>query len=137
MLVALINQIKDQFRTHIESQYGYTIQQIVAEQPPKVDLGDLAFPFVFELAKFLKKAPRQVAAEIVGSIGPLPGVARVQVAGPGYINLYFERVHLLRHVLGSGASPRRNAGADGSKAGKVILEHTNINPNKTAHIRDV
>ena len=134
MLVALIEQIKEQFRTHIESRYGYTLRQIVAEQPPKVELGDLAFPFCFELAKFLRKAPRQVAVEIVGSIGPLPSVAKVQVAGPGYINLFFERGHFLRHAIGSKPSVRPAVAASGGGPEKVILEHTNINPNKAAHI---
>ena len=91
MLVRLIAEIKQRFITHVQERYGQPLSQVIVEQPPKVELGDLAFPFSFELAKSLKRPPRQIASEVVESIGSLPGVASVQVAGAGYINVFFQR----------------------------------------------
>jgi arginyl-tRNA synthetase len=130
MLVRLIAEIKQRFITHVQERYAQPLSQVIVEQPPKVELGDLAFPFSFELAKSLKRPPRQIASEVVESIGSLPGVASVQVAGAGYINVFFQRDVFFKGLFlpDDRTDPTRNA------VGKVILEHTNINPNKAAHI---
>jgi arginyl-tRNA synthetase len=131
MLLSLIEEIKQRLTAHVQSRYSLSLTQLIVEQPPRTELGDLAFPFCFELAKALKRAPRELATEIVHSIGPLPGVAKFQVAGPGYINLFLSRDsffrQLIEHSKASSTSPRK-------RPGKIVLEHTNINPNKAAHI---
>ena len=100
----------------------------VIEQPRQAAFGELALPVCFALAKQLKQAPRKIAEELVGEMPPIPGVAAVEVADGGYINLRFER-----GAYGEGLRRASRAGHSAS-AGKVIVEHTNINPNKTAHI---
>jgi arginyl-tRNA synthetase len=131
MLISLTEEIKQRFASYVQIHYDHSLAQVITEQPPKVELGDLAFPFCFELAKAVKKAPRQVAAEIVGQIGALPGVARVQVAGPGYINVFFRRDAFFKQLF---TSMKGHHQAERASDEKVILEHTNINPNKAAHI---
>ena len=129
MLESLIERIKDRLVAYVKDRYGYSLLQMVAEQPPRVELGDLAFPFCFELAKHLRRAPRQIATEIVQDLPDLPGVAKVEVAGPGYLNCFLKRDDVFRRLLQpTGDHPPR------LDFGKVILEHTNINPNKAAHI---
>lgn len=136
MLADLIDSLKHRLSDHIQARYGLSLRQLIAEQPPKVDLGDLAFPFCFELAKTLKRPPRQLASEIAGSIGELPGVARVEVAGAGYINLFFRRDVFFKNLfLRDAESDRLDKTPTREEAPpKIILEHTNINPNKAAHI---
>ncbi|MCP3980285.1 MAG: arginine--tRNA ligase [bacterium] len=97
--------------------------------PPKPELGDLATPVCFELARVARRAPRDLAQAIVGAFEPGNGIARVEVAGGGYINAFLERGDVLRRLLADEeeAAPE----ADGAK---IIVEHTNINPNKAAHI---
>jgi arginyl-tRNA synthetase len=104
---------------------------VVLEKPPKLEMGEAASPVCFELAKRLKKAPRLIAQEIAGSLLKIGGIARVEVAGGGYLNAYFDRAALWKVLLNEtmgeepGAKVRRK---------KVIVEHTSINPNKAAHI---
>ena len=129
MLESLVDRIKASLVKYVQDRYGYSLPQVVAEQPPRVELGDLAFPFCFELAKKLKRAPRQIAAEIVQDLPDLPGVAKVEVAGPGYLNCFLKRDDVFRRLL---QPPRERPLSPAT--GKVILEHTNINPNKAAHI---
>lgn len=97
--------------------------------PPRPDLGDLASPVCFELARVARKAPRQLAEAIAAAFVPAGSIRRLEVAGGGYLNAWFDRPALFRRLIadgiGSGPGP---AGA------KVIVEHTNINPNKAAHI---
>jgi arginyl-tRNA synthetase len=96
--------------------------------PPSAELGDLATPICFELAKIARKAPREIAQRIVDAFEPEGEVARVEVAGAGYINAYVDRQTLMRHWL---VDVQRDPP---SVAGKIVVEHTNINPNKAAHI---
>jgi arginyl-tRNA synthetase len=127
----LTKRFRDALGAHIQEKYGLDIA-IVTERPPKIEMGEAASPVSFELAKRLKRAPRQIAQEIAASLAPIEGIARVEVAGAGYLNAYFERANFLRAVqreAGSATAPGRG--------GKIIVEHTSINPNKAAHIGHV
>src|SRR6516225_7571701 len=98
-------------------------------------MGEAASPVCFELAKRLKKAPRQIAQEVAGSLPKVEGVARVEVAGGGYLNAFFDRaVFFERARLEASAEWRAASHEKGQKTKKVIVEHTSINPNKSAHI---
>jgi len=103
------------------------LERVVLERPPRIELGDFASPAAFDLAKTLKKAPRAIAADLAKAIVLPAGVREVRVEGGGYLNFFLDRGALVRSLLGGvpAASPQE---------GKVIVEHTNINPNKAAHI---
>ena len=101
----------------------------VAEVPPRRALGDLAFPAALHLARTLKRPPREIALELARD-WPLPaGLAALRIEGAGYLNFFLDRGAAAAQLLT--ASPIPPTLAD---AGKVIVEHTNINPNKAAHI---
>jgi arginyl-tRNA synthetase len=117
--------LKDTLRSTIRSHWGIEPPEIILNQTPKVEFGELATPVTFELARQLKKAPRAIAEELVGRIGKINGIERMEVAGAGYINFYLDRPAALRASRLRGFRPDE---------GKVIVEHTNINPNKAAHI---
>jgi arginyl-tRNA synthetase len=104
-----------------------TAPAIAIEYPPNRTLGDLGTPVAFELARRLRKAPRAIAQEIAGAFGASEGIARVAAAPNGYLNVFLDRRGFLMERL-SAAAPTRPA------AGKAIVEHTAINPNKAAHI---
>ena len=130
MYLPLLQRLREALLAHIKEKYGVELA-IVLERPPKLEMGEAASPVCFELAKRLKKAPRQIAQEIAGSLPKIEGIARVDVAGGGYLNAFFDRAtfffSLSREQLAApvvAAKVRR----------KVIVEHTSINPNKAAHI---
>jgi arginyl-tRNA synthetase len=127
----LTKRFRDALGAHIREKYGLDIG-IVTERPPKIEMGETASPVSFELAKRLKRAPRQIAQEIAASLSPIPGIAKVEVAGAGYLNTYFDRANFLREVQREGGTV-----AVPDRAGKIIVEHTSINPNKAAHIGHV
>jgi arginyl-tRNA synthetase len=116
-------------RDVVKQKYGVDAAP-VTERPPKVELGELASPLAFELAKRLKRAPRQIAQEIAGALGPIEGIARVEIAGAGYLNFFFDRGAFFTATLADSAATPLAA----DDAPKSIVEHTNINPNKAAHI---
>jgi len=122
---ALRKEILDRVR----EKYSLEESEIEITGTPQQDLGDLSLTFPFKLAKRLKAHPRQVAQELLPLLSGLPAVSRAAVAGPGYINLSLDRQAFFREELTSlGRSPLF------PEHKKIIIEHTNINPNKAAHI---
>jgi arginyl-tRNA synthetase len=103
------------------------LPEIVIEQPPKVELGDFAIP-MFPLAKPLRTAPLKIAEAIRAEIGPIEGIAEMTVAPPGYLNVKINRAWMAAAL----AQDRR--GLVQLSSGKILVEHTSINPNKAAHI---
>jgi arginyl-tRNA synthetase len=126
----LESRIRAALAAHIHQHYNLDVS-VVTERPPRIEMGEIATPVCFELAKRLRRAPRQIAQEIAAQLGPIDGVERVEIAGAGYVNLYFSRAAFLSATVA--AAEAQPAGAP-SDAPKCIVEHTNINPNKAAHI---
>src|SRR5207237_9506401 len=112
-------------RSTIRTQWNIEPPDVILNQTPKVEFGELATPITFELARQLKRSPRAIAEELVAKVGKIDGVERMEVAGAGYINFYLDRAAAIR------GSRLRSFPSDG---GKVIVEHTNINPNKATHL---
>ncbi len=104
-----------------------TLPSAVIEQPPKVELGDFAIP-IFPFAKPLRAAPLKIAEAIRAGIGPIEGIAEMHVAPPGYLNVKIDRAWLAAALA---ADQKLEANIP---AGKILVEHTSINPNKAAHI---
>ncbi|HKV24354.1 MAG TPA: arginine--tRNA ligase [Candidatus Acidoferrum sp.] len=152
MYLTLINTLRDALARHIQQHYSVSLD-IVLERPPKIQMGEAASPVCFELAKRLKRAPRQIAQEIASSLPKIEGTARVEVAGGGYLNAYFDRSAFWSATLKSNrmeSSPSEKPQASSREvhsalttnhfalsSGKIIVEHTSINPNKAAHIGHV
>jgi arginyl-tRNA synthetase len=107
---------------------GLEVASVPVAYPPSAAQGDLASPLCFDLARTARKAPRSLAEAIVSRFVPGGGISRVEVAGNGYINAFFDRPGCLKSWLLPEAAPDPPAGD------KVVVEHTNINPNKAAHI---
>jgi arginyl-tRNA synthetase len=104
-----------------------TLPKVVIEQPPKVELGDFAIP-LFPFAKPLRTAPLKIAEAIRADIGLIEGIAEMQVAPPGYLNVKIDRAWMAA-ALASNQEPPADI-----PPGKILVEHTSINPNKAAHI---
>ncbi len=124
----LERRLVQQMREFLRRTYGLEPGKIVIEQPPNVEFGEYAMPLAFELAKKLRKAPRKIAEEIVSGIGTIEGFEKLEVAGAGYINARLDRAALAAAVV-KDESPRTE-----TPAGKILVEHSSINPNKAAHI---
>jgi arginyl-tRNA synthetase len=121
-------RIQAHLADHLRERFGIEDLPVAVEQPREASFGELALPVAFQLARRLRRPPKAIAEELAAGLGPIAGVASLEVAGNGYIN-----VRLDRGAYGYGllANPAWEAVP---VPGKVIVEHTNINPNKAAHI---
>jgi arginyl-tRNA synthetase len=129
----LENRIRKALKHHIHERYKIDVPVVLA-RPPQLSMGEVASPLCFELAKQMKKPPRALAQEIANSLKPIPGVARIEVAGAGYLNLFFDRAEFFRAALEEAG---HESAAPVANAPKTVVEHTSINPNKAAHIGHV
>ncbi len=130
MYKSVEDRIRKALRHHIHERYKTDVP-VGTERPPMLAMGEAASPLCFELAKRMKKPPRALAQEIANSLKPIPGVARIEVAGGGYLNAFFDRAAFFR---GACEESSRESAPAAANAPKTIVEHTSINPNKAAHI---
>jgi arginyl-tRNA synthetase len=125
-----------------KAEFGVELEQVAGEVPPKTELGDLAFPVAFELAKRIKQQtgektnPRQIAERLKAALEGNESVERVEVAGAGYLNVFFNRAKFLAESASAEVLPLLKSVAD-KDAPKRMVEHTSVNPNKAAHIGHV
>ncbi|HET6978589.1 MAG TPA: arginine--tRNA ligase [Pyrinomonadaceae bacterium] len=137
-LTELQQKLRERIRSAARETFGVELQQVNAEMPPRAELGDLAFPVSFELAKLIKQAtgekqnPRNIAEKLKTQLEDIDEVARVEIAGAGYVNVFYDRAKL----LGMFAGPTKDDNAQPDRPKKMV-EHTSINPNKAAHIGHV
>jgi arginyl-tRNA synthetase len=118
-------RIQDQLAGQFKSKVKVSL-----EQPKQSSFGELAIPVAFQLARELKRPPRQIAEDLAGEIKHIPEVASLEIAGNGYINVRLARGAYAESILQrTGAETTQAAEAE-----KIVVEHTNINPNKAAHI---
>jgi arginyl-tRNA synthetase len=139
MSSSLHTEIKQRLLALVRECFALSLEDTAAEVPPRTELGDLAFPLAFELAKRIKAAtgekrnPRELATRLAEGLRTVPGVARAEVAGAGYLNVFFDRAQIFARLVNEDP---RSAIRD-PQSGKLIVEHTSINPNKAAHIGHV
>ena len=125
----LEKRIQQAFQSHIAVRYGVEAQ-VVVEQPKQPEFGELAVPVAFQLARQMRQSPKKIAQDLVAEIGPIEGIAALEVAGAGYINVRFDRA-----AYGVGQLWVKSiVELEQDLTQKIIVEHTNINPNKAAHI---
>ena len=127
MFHLLEKRIGEAFASRIEALYGVP-GATQTEQPKQSSFGEIAVPAAFQLARQLKKPPKAIAGELAAAAGQIEGVEAIEIAGNGYLNLRLDRGYYASGLLSGGIGPRAAAGE------KIIVEHTNINPNKAAHI---
>jgi arginyl-tRNA synthetase len=127
-LAAWKQRLGDSLAVAIRAAFGVEHAPVV-EIPPRRALGDLAFPAPLHLAKGLGRKPREIAADLLAAWPRPDGVREIRIEGPGYLNVFFDRPGFAARLLAGELVGSADCGA-----GKTIVEHTNINPNKAAHI---
>lgn len=111
--------------------------QVTVERPKNREHGDYATNVALQLARPAGRSPREVAGLLAARLREAPGVARVEVAGPGFLNIILEAAsqgELARTIVEAGASYGAN---DALKGLKINLEFVSANPTGPIHIGGV
>lgn len=110
------------------------VTDIVLERPKNREHGDWASNIALKLAKQVGANPRELAAEIAGPLGDVSGVASVEIAGPGFINIRLDAAAagaLARAIVEAGAAFGSNTTQRGNS---INLEFVSANPTGPLHI---
>jgi arginyl-tRNA synthetase len=134
MLLALARNLERALLQRITERYNVPYDSLNFTIPPKIELGELALPIAFDLARKVKRPPIEIAKELASDAGGIPGIWKADVAGSGYLNFHLDRGAFAHELAASIAEQRYGLASGPGNAGKIIVEHTNINPNKAAHI---
>lgn len=128
ILESIYEELTETLKTRTLVLFGHAIDRVVLQAPPKLNMGDLATPIALELAKALKRKPREIAEQLSSGMHLPAFVASVSVEGAGYLNFRLDRGAFTAAHYRAVMAPPPPSGE------RVIVEHTNINPNKAAHI---
>ena len=113
---------------------GSAPQTITLERPKNRDHGDYATSIALQLAKAAGKNPREIATIVQSAIAGIAGVTKVEIAGPGFINITLDRAsqaELVRTIL----SNRYEYGRGAALAGvNINLEFISANPTGPLHL---
>jgi len=128
-MIAYKARLKASIHEKLKAVYPVELADLDMTPTPEPKMGDLALTFPFQLAKKLRKAPRAIAAEAAPLLASVEGVVRAEVAGAGFLNLWLDKTAVFAEAV-------RSAGRTSltPEERKIVIEHTNINPNKAAHI---
>ncbi len=133
MILAFQSDLTGRIRQAVADAFGVTLDEILVQTTPRLDLGDMALPLAFDLARKIGRKPREIAQELAPKLTAIDGIARADVAGAGFINLFLDRSAFSLRLSAAITSPP----SPSARPGRVIVEHTSINPNKAAHIGHV
>ncbi len=107
---------------------------VVLERPKSVSHGDYACNVAMQLAKPLRRNPREIAQSIVSALPDSPLVRKAEVAGAGFINLFLDvsvRQKIVPAILEAGAEYGRVAVGNGCK---IQVEFVSANPTGPLHV---
>jgi len=128
-MIAFKANLKKKIHQKLKARFPLELSEIEIGYSPQQKFGDLALAFPFQLAKKLNRQPRELASEISQHLSSLEGIQRIEVAGAGYVNFFLDRERFFANRL-----HRLDLTSISPDERKIIIEHTNINPNKAAHI---
>jgi len=107
---------------------------IVIERPKLAERGDYACNLALQLAKTLKRAPREIAAQLVAALPPSQYLEKAEIAGAGFINLFLKRSfkqQVVNRILATGAA---YGTSELGRRRKVQVEFVSANPTGPLHV---
>jgi arginyl-tRNA synthetase len=128
--------MKDALRSamlHALASVGVAASDVVIEHPADITHGDYATSAPLQYAKLSNMAPRALAEKLVAALGTIDGVAKIEIAGPGFINFTLAPSAIASSIEQARAEDTWGANAT-LKGKKVMVEYTDPNPFKEFHI---
>jgi len=113
---------------------GAPAPAIVLERPKQAAHGDFACAVAMQLAKILKRAPREIATQLAAALPASPYLEKVEIAGAGFINLFLKRSfkqQAVNRILAAGAVYGKTV-AGGKQP--VQVEFVSANPTGPLHV---
>ena len=128
---ALTELIQQSISVIAPEQHSATI---TLERPKQAQHGDYACNIAMQLAKGMKRNPREVAKDLIGDLPPSAFLEKAEIAGPGFINFFLTataKQQVVKAILHSGEDFGRQHVA---KSEKIVVEFVSANPTGPLHV---
>ena len=131
------------FKSHLADLFAQALRKIapdasqadiVIERTKQIQHGDYACNLAMQLAKQLRRPPRDIAQALIGALPPSPAIEKVEMAGAGFINVFIApaaKQAVVKSVLQ--AADRYGHGTSGTGR-KVQVEFVSANPTGPLHV---
>jgi arginyl-tRNA synthetase len=115
------------------------VADVEFNRPPKPEIGDFSTPAALKLARTLQRKPLVIAEELAERLrgAHLPHIGEITVTPPGFINFRIAARSYAGSVINAVLADGEEFGRAAPTTRKVLIEHTNVNPNKSMHIGHV
>lgn len=113
------------------------VDEVAFNIPPKREFGDFSTAVCMAQAKAQKRAPIQIAEEVKAQLEQvgLPFIKEIIVTPPGYLNFKIDHASYVKSIIDRVKAEGADFGRSDIGTGtKILIEHTNVNPNKAMHI---
>jgi arginyl-tRNA synthetase len=132
-----------EIRSHLTQLFTTALAKVAPQQPatiiefvrPKQAAhGDFSCAAAMQLTRLLERAPREIARELVEALPKSDWVDRMEIAGPGFINIYLRpeaKQNVVHTILRAGEGYGRSARGMGNK---VVVEFVSANPTGPLHV---
>ncbi len=128
----LFDGFRSEVRKSISKATKVKAEEIVIENPPQPEFGDLSFP-CFTLSKQLKKSPDMIAKELCEKIKPSGSIARIGQKG-GYLNFFANWDIIGQKTIETAIKQDNDFGRSKGKKENVMIEYCHFNTHKAVHI---
>jgi arginyl-tRNA synthetase len=111
-----------------------SVEDILLERPKSADHGDFSSNLAMQLAKPLRQNPRAIAESLIAALPISEYIAKVEIAGAGFINFFLNaqsQQTIVGEILAAGDAFGRN---DSGKKEKVQVEFVSANPTGPLHV---
>ena len=128
----IINELNSRIADVVTKSYGdkLNLAAIRVTYTPEGQSGDISCNAAFIISKQLGRNPRELALELAGSVHKaIPGIAQIEVAGPGFLNITLSEELLGKYVL-EATSSRPTVFTKQT----VVTEYSDPNPFKVLHV---
>lgn len=112
---------------------GLPLDGVAAEYPRDAAHGDFATNAALVLAKAAKSKPRDIADKLAAALEGDPDIAKVEVAGPGFVNITLKPAYW-QSVLGAIVAGGADVGRGAAKPGRTNVEYVSANPTGPMHV---
>ena len=132
-----------EIRSHLTQLFTNALAKVAPQQPATIidferpkqaSYGDYSCAAAMQLTRLLKRAPQKIAAELIEAVPPSSWIERLEVAGPGFINIFLRpaaKQSIVGTILRAGAAYGRSNRGMGQK---VIVEFVSANPTGPLHV---
>ncbi|WP_408008671.1 arginine--tRNA ligase [Pseudalkalibacillus sp. A8] len=140
--MTIVEQVKEQLKKEIANSVVRAglateeqLPEVVLELPKNKDHGDFATNMAMQLARIARKAPRQIAEEMVANFDQTKAsIEKIEIAGPGFINFYLDNHYLTDLIPAIIKAGDQYGQTDTGQNKKVQIEFVSANPTGSLHL---